>query len=97
VRKIVAAWNEAVKFAANHPKEADPIMAKFTGQKPEEFTQEKTSVRFYGEKENKDYFGTPSKPGLLYAVTQRAADLWFELQLIKTKPKATDLIDGSFL
>jgi NitT/TauT family transport system substrate-binding protein len=97
VKKIVAGWNEAVKFAADNPKEADPIMAKFTGQKPEEFTKEKTGVRFYGEKENREYFGTPQKPGLLYTVTQRASDLWFEFKLIKTKPKAADLIDGSFL
>ncbi|HYB21581.1 MAG TPA: ABC transporter substrate-binding protein [Thermodesulfobacteriota bacterium] len=97
VKKIVAAWNEAVKFAADNPQEADAIMAKFTGQKPEEFTKEKTGVRFYGQKENKEYFGTAKNPGLLYQVTQRAADLWFELKLIKTKPKAADLIDGSFL
>ena len=71
VKKIVAAWNEAVKFAAENPKEADAIMAKFTGQKPEEFTKEKTGVRFYGDKENKEYFGTAQKPGLLYTVTLR--------------------------
>ncbi len=97
VKKIVAAWFEAVQFAAQNPKEADAIMAKFTNQKPEEFTKEKAGVRFYGEKENKEYFGTPQKPGLLYQVTQRAADLWLELKFIKTKPKAADLIDGSFL
>jgi NitT/TauT family transport system substrate-binding protein len=97
VRKIVAAWNEAVKFAASNPQEADAIMAKFTGQKPEEFTKEKVGVRFYGVKENKEYFGTVKKPGLLYTVTQRAADLWLELKLIKKKPKAANLIDGSFL
>jgi NitT/TauT family transport system substrate-binding protein len=97
VKKIIAAWNEAVKFAADNPQEADAIMAKFTGQKPEEFTKEKTGVRFYGDKENKEYFGTAKNPGLLYKVTQRAADLWSELKLIKKKPKASDLIDGSFL
>jgi NitT/TauT family transport system substrate-binding protein len=97
VKKIVAAWNEAVKFAAENPKEADAIMAKFTNQKPEEFTKEKTGVRFYGDKENKEYFGSAQKPGLLYTVTQRAADLWFDLKFIKSKPKAADLIDGSFL
>ena len=97
VKKIVAGWNEAVKFAADNPKDADTIMAKFTNQKPEEFTKEKAGVRFYGEKENKEYFGTAQKPGSLYKVTQRASDLWFELKFIKTKPKAADLIDGSFL
>ena len=97
VKKIIAAWNEAVKFGADNPKDADAIMAKFTNQKPEEFTKEKGGVRFYGEKENKEYFGTAQKPGSLYKVTQRAADVWFELKFIKTKPKAADLIDGSFL
>lgn len=97
VKKIVAGWNEAVQFAAANPKEADAIMAKFTNQKPEEFTKEKSGVRFYGDKENKEYFGTSQKPGLLYTVTQRAADLWFDLKFIKTKPKAADLIDGSYL
>ena len=72
-------------------------MAKFTNQKPEEFTKEKSGVRFYGEKENKEYFGTPQKPGLLYQVTQRAADTWLELKFIKSKPNAADLIDGSYL
>jgi len=97
VKKIVSAWNEAVQFAAQNPKEADAIMAKFTNQKPEEFTQEKAGVKFYGQKENQEYFGTAQKPGSLYSVTQRAADLWFELKLIGTKPSAPDLIDGSFL
>jgi NitT/TauT family transport system substrate-binding protein len=97
VKKLVAAWFEAVQFAAQNPKEADAIMAKFTNQKPEEFTKEKAGVRFYGEKENKEYFGTPQKPGLLYQVSQRAADTWLDLKFIKTKPVAADLIDGSYL
>jgi len=96
VKKIVAAWNEAVQFAAQSPKEADAIMAKFTKQKPEEFTAEKGGVRYYGEKENRDYFGSAERPGLLYQVSQRAADLWFDLKFIKSKPKAADLIDGSY-
>jgi NitT/TauT family transport system substrate-binding protein len=62
VKKIVAAWNEAVKFAAENPKEADAIMAKFTGQKPEEFTNEKTGVRFYGERRIKITLGRPKNP-----------------------------------
>jgi len=97
VKSIVAAWNEAVAFAASNPQEADAIMAKFTNQKPEEFTKEKGGVRFYGAKENKEYFGTPQKPGLLYRVTQRAADVWYDLKFITAKPKAADLIDPAFL
>lgn len=97
VKKIVAAWYEAVAFAKENPKEADAIMAQFTGQTPEEFTATKTEVRYYGEKENKEYFGTPQNPGLLHKVTQTAADLFYELKLIKTKQKADDLIDWLFL
>ena len=33
----------------------------------------------------------------LNATSQRAADVWFDLKLIKAKPKVADLIDGSFL
>jgi len=62
VKKIVAAWNEAVKFAAENPKEADAIMAKFTGQKPEEFTKEKTGVRSMVQRRIKIILERPKNP-----------------------------------
>jgi NitT/TauT family transport system substrate-binding protein len=97
VRKIVAAWNEAIEFAAKSPQEADAIMGKFANLTADIFAIEKAGVRFYGAKENQEFFGSPDKPGHLYSATQRAADVWFDLKLIKAKPKAADLLDASFL
>jgi NitT/TauT family transport system substrate-binding protein len=97
VKKIVAAWNEAVEFAAKTPSEADAIMGKFANLTADIFAIEKAGVIFYGAKGNREFFGTPDKPGTLYTTTQRAADVWFDLKLIKAKPKVADLIDASFL
>jgi NitT/TauT family transport system substrate-binding protein len=97
VKKIVSAWNEAVEFAAKNPAEADAIMGKFANLTADIFAIEKAGVIFYGAKGNREFFGTPDKPGTLYTTTQRAADIWFDLKLIKAKPKVADLIDASFL
>ena len=97
VKKIISAWNEAVEFAAKNPSEADAIMGKFANLTADIFAIEKAGVIFYGAKGNREFYGTPDKPVTLYATTQRAADIWFDLNLIKAKPKVADLIDGSFL
>ncbi len=97
VKKIVSAWNEAIEFASKNPSEADAIMGKFANLTAEIFAIEKAGVIFYGAKGNREFFGTPEKPGTLYTTTQRAIDIWYELKLIKSKPKVADLIDGSFL
>jgi NitT/TauT family transport system substrate-binding protein len=94
VKKIIAAWNEAIAFMQTNTAEADAIMAKFSNLTPEILAIEKAGVIFYGAKENKEWFAAGGK---LDATSQRAADVWFDLKLIKAKPKVTDLIDGSFL
>jgi NitT/TauT family transport system substrate-binding protein len=94
VKKIVAAWNEAIAFMQSNTAEADAIMAKFSNLTPEILAIEKAGVIFYGAKENKEWFAAGGK---LVTTSQRAADVWFDLKLIKAKPKVADLIDGSFL
>jgi NitT/TauT family transport system substrate-binding protein len=94
VKKIVAAWNEAVDYMGKNPQDADAIMAKFSNLTPDIFAIEKAGVIFYGAKENKDWF---TSGGKLHTTSQRAADVWYDLKLIKSKPKVADLIDGSFL
>jgi NitT/TauT family transport system substrate-binding protein len=97
VKKIISAWNEAIEFASQNPSEADAIMGKFANLTADIFAIEKAGVIFYGSKGNREFFGTPEKPGTLYTTTQRAIDIWYELKLIKSKPKVSDLIDASFL
>ena len=94
VKKIVAAWNEAIAFMQTNTAEADAIMAKFSNLTPDIFAIEKAGVIFYGPKENKEWFAAGGK---LQVTSQRAADVWFDLKLIKAKPAVAELIDGSFL
>lgn len=94
VKKIVAAWNEAIAFMQTNTAEADAIMAKFSNLTPDIFAIEKAGVIFYGAKENKEWFAAGGK---LATTSQRAADVWYDLKLIKNKPNVADLIDGSFL
>jgi NitT/TauT family transport system substrate-binding protein len=94
VKKIVAAWNEAIAFMQSNSAEADAIMAKFSNLTPEIFAIEKAGVIFYGAKENREWFAAGGK---LQMTSRRAADVWYDLKLIKSKPNVTGLIDGSFL
>ena len=97
VRKIIQAWYEALQFHKAHPQEANAIMAKFTGDKPEAFAGYLKDVRFYGPKENMAYFGTPDKPGDLYDVVERAIDLWIKTKQIPKRIDPKEIIDGSFI
>lgn len=97
VQGIVDAWFDALKFAKDHPDEADKVMAKSMGQTVQEFKAEASDVTFYDKTGNKKYFGTKDHPGLIYDVTSKATQFWKKVKLIKKAPKANDLIDGSFV
>jgi NitT/TauT family transport system substrate-binding protein len=97
VEKIVEAWYEALDYHKKKPDEANAIMAKFTGDKPEAFAGYLSDVRFYGPQENKRYFGTPEKPGDLYDVVQRAVDLWLKTGQIPKPVKPASVIDPTFV
>lgn len=97
VKKIVKAWYEALEFQKGHPDEAYAIMARFTGDKPEALAQYLKEVRFYGPQENKSYFGTGERPGGLYQVVERAADLWYRTKEVRRKVTPKELIETSFV
>lgn len=94
VKKIIAAWNEAIAYMGQNAADADAIMGKFANLPADQFATKKAGVIYYAAKENREWFGGAAK---LAAATQRAADVWYDLKLIKAKPKTADLIDGSFL
>ncbi len=97
VKKIVHAWFQALAFHKANPKEANTIMAKFTGDKPEAFAGYLKDVRYYGPDVNKAYFGTADKPGDLYEILERAIDLWIETKQITKRIKPDEVIDASFI
>ncbi|TGA99800.1 aliphatic sulfonate ABC transporter substrate-binding protein [Sporolactobacillus shoreae] len=97
VQGIVDAWYEALSYAKSNPDDANKIMAKSMGQTVSDFTAEEPDVTFYDKAGNVKYFGTKSNPGLIYDVTDKAATFWKKVKLINVQPKASDLIDGSFV
>ena len=80
-----------------NPEDANKIMAKAMGQSVEEFTQSLPDVEFYDQAGNKTYFGTDGKKGLIYEVSEKAADLWLKEKLIQEKPNLDEMINGSFI
>ncbi len=97
VQGIVDAWFDALAFAAENPGEANQIMALAMDQTVEEFEATLPDVKFYDQTENQEYFGTPDDPGLLWEVSEKAADFWLAEGLIDNKPEMIKIIDGSFV
>lgn len=96
-KAIVKAWYDALDYAEKNPDDADAIMAKSMGQTTDDFKQQLPDVKFYGKADNVKYFGTSSKHGLIWDVTEKASSFWLKCKLIDKKPDAKKLIDGSFV
>ena len=54
-------------------------------------------VGFYDADENREYFGTPEKPGQIYQTMQNAIDVWSELGVLKMKLTPADVIAHGIL
>lgn len=97
VEGIVQGWYDAIEYMKTNPDDANKIMAKVMGQSVEEFAKSLPDVEFYDQAGNKEYFGTDGKKGLIYEVSEKAADLWLKEKLIQAKPNLDELINGSFV
>lgn len=97
VQGIVDAWYDALDYAKKNPDEANQIMAKSMGQTVNDFKATESDVTFYDKAGNVKYFGTSSDPGLIYDVTDKAANFWKKVKLISKQPEAKDLINGDFV
>jgi len=85
VQKIVNAIFKAIHFAGDHPKEAIAIMAPYFQVDPAKYEKILQGVNFTGLKRNREYFGTPGKPGPIIQVASRASQVWVAAKVI-TKP-----------
>ncbi|HEX6112348.1 MAG TPA: ABC transporter substrate-binding protein [Geminicoccaceae bacterium] len=89
------AWEAAVKYVDANPEDAVKIMAERMGgwlEDPAVFAETLKGVRFYDSAQNREYFGTPEKPGQVYQTMQHAIDVWSELGTLKVKLVPADLI-----
>jgi NitT/TauT family transport system substrate-binding protein len=100
VAGIVKSWNEAVAYYRDHADESIEIMAKGVGgwlKDPKEFKSTLPGIKFYGEADNKTFFGTKEKPGPLFQTVKSAIDIWSSHGKIQVKVTPADLINYSFI
>jgi len=50
-------------------------------------------MRFYDEQRNREFFGTPERPGQIYDTVRKIIDIWTSLGVLKAHVTPTDLID----
>lgn len=97
VQAIVNGWYDALAYAKTDADDANTIMGKAMGETKDEFVAQLSDVTFYDKEGNVSYFGTSSKKGQIYEVSQSASDLWYSLKLIDSKVSPDSIINGSFV
>jgi len=100
VKAVVAGWNDAVAYLADHQQEAVEIMAKGVGgwlKDPKVFAETLEGVKFYGGDDNKAFFGTKAKPGPLLQTVKEAVSAWSGLGKVQVKVVPEELLNYSFV
>jgi NitT/TauT family transport system substrate-binding protein len=92
---VARAWDTAVRYVDEHPAETNEIIARSMGDwlaDPSVVAEILRGVALYDADENRDYFGTPERPGQIYQTMQYAIDVWTDLGLLKTQLTPADVI-----
>jgi NitT/TauT family transport system substrate-binding protein len=92
---VARAWDAAVKYVEAHHDEANEIMARHLGgglEDPAAFGETLKGVGFYDADRNREYFGTPDKPGPIYETMQQAIDVWLSIGMLKMEVSPGDVI-----
>ncbi|MDQ7844726.1 MAG: ABC transporter substrate-binding protein [Armatimonadota bacterium] len=100
VRGIVKAWHRAVEFWKENPRQANELMAGSVGgwlKDVKVFAETLAGIRYYDFQANKEFFGTPQRPGTAYKTAQFAIDIWSELGKIRMKLRPEDILDNRYL
>ncbi|MBV7505406.1 ABC transporter substrate-binding protein [Bacillus sp. sid0103] len=96
VKAFVKAMGEAMTYWKEHEKEANEIMAKGLNIDVKEFEGTVTGLKFFSKQDNEKLFGTESAKGSIYQSTENAISFYKDQKLLKTEPKAEDVINPSF-
>jgi NitT/TauT family transport system substrate-binding protein len=92
---VARAWDAAVRYVDEHPAEANEIIARSMGDWLADrsvVAEILRGVALYDADENRDYFGTPERPGQIYQTMQYAIDVWTELGVLKTQLTPANVI-----
>jgi NitT/TauT family transport system substrate-binding protein len=94
-RALARAWDAAVRYIETHPDEANEIMARHLGganEDPTVFAEMLRDVALYDGDDNREYFGTPEKPGPIYRTMQQAIDVWSSIGMLNMQVSPADVI-----
>jgi len=94
-RALARAWDAALDYVEAHPDEANRIMARHVGgwlEDPAVFAETLEGVRFYDSARNREYFGTPERPGQIYETAQYGIDIWSSLGALDAPLSPADVI-----
>jgi NitT/TauT family transport system substrate-binding protein len=92
---LARAWDAAVHYVQAHPDEANAIMARSVGgwlEDPAVFAQTLKGVRYYDSSRNREFFGTPERPGQIYQTSRYAIDVWRSLGALQADITPADVI-----
>jgi NitT/TauT family transport system substrate-binding protein len=100
VRAVVEGWNDAVAYVVSHREEAIEVMSRGMGGRLKDveiFGETLGGTRLYGAEENKIFFGTRDKPGVLYETLTEAINAWSSIGRVRLKITPEDLMNYSFV
>lgn len=97
VQGVVNAVLKAIRYAADHPKDAYAIMAPYFSVSPDKYEAIVRGIKFCDQDRNRDYFGRPGAPGPLYRVVGSASSILVEAGTLKAPVRAESLISPRFV
>ena len=93
--KFLGAIDKGVQYLRSNPAEAHAIIGKYLEASAEDVAGMLTGDKIYDLADNKKLFGGGSGP--IFDSMQSVIDFAAESKLVKTAPKATELLDGSLV
>lgn len=97
LQAMVRAMKDAMDWYAAHPDEGAKIMAQGFNMSDTEMRENLQVIKLLNYQDNVKMFGTADKPGVFYDNMRRIVNLYFDKQIITTKPDPRAIIDPSFL
>jgi NitT/TauT family transport system substrate-binding protein len=94
-KALARAWDAALDYVEAYPEESNEIMARHVGgwlEDPAVFAETLKGVRFYDSARNREYFGTPDRPGQIYQTAQYGIDVWSSLGALEADITPADVI-----
>jgi NitT/TauT family transport system substrate-binding protein len=95
-QKIVAAYFDALDYTFKNPDHAYDLMGKAEGVSRVEFASHVAGIQFFDLAANRNAFKAGHAESM-YEQTEAIIDFLFKRNLIKTRPSAKDVLDGSFV